>query len=169
MKTINLFLVFVLQIVLAGCVSKTVPEISKMQKLDKDEIKLLVIGNTLTYQAVWGRWAEYSSDNYDGHAGIWENLIDYYGFEGETATLTFEFSDDAEFCRRYSGDAGVGANPELNYCSMIYMDNGEYYIVDTKNSYNTNFIGFPHILEIKQGDYYDLSNGSENQRVRKEK
>ena len=145
MKRINLFLVVVLQIVLAGCVSKTVPEISKMQKLGKDEIKLLVIGNTLTYQAVWGRWAEYSSDNYDGHAGIWENLIDYYGFEEEKATLTFEFSDDAEFCRRYSGDA-EWANPEFIYCSIIYVYNGEYYIVDTKNSFNSNFIGFPHSL-----------------------
>jgi len=167
MKKINLYFIIAMQIILAGCVSKTSPDINTLQKLDKDEIKLLLVGNTLTYRAAWGRWAEYNRKDYTGYAATWEDLFDFYGWQGEEATLSFEFSDKAEICRRYSG-APKWANPDFSYCSMIYVGNGSYYLVDTKNPHNSDFIGVINPLEIKKGDYYDLSSGLRNQEVRTE-
>lgn len=151
-----------------GCASKTAPDVNVMRKLDLDEIKSLLIGNTLTYQAVWGRWAEFYREDGTGHIGTWPDLLDIYGWEGDEASLSYELTDNAEICRQYSGDPDW-ANPEFTYCSLIYTIDTDYYIVDTKNPYNPKFIGVPHALQIKRADYYDLLYGLDNQGLRREK
>ncbi len=166
MKKLSLLAFVFMQMISAGCVSKPIPDVNDMQKLDSDEIKSLLPGNTLTYTAVWGRWVEYYRDDNSGFAGTWADLLDLYGWEVDEAEadISFEFTDKAEICRRYSGDP-EWANPELRYCSAIYVYNGTYYIIDTINPYNPNFVGVPNALEIKKGDYYDLSNGPGNHEI----
>ena len=167
MKKIILFVIAVMQIFLAGCASKPLPDINDMQKLGLDEVKSLIPGNTATFLAVWGRWAEYYRVDNTGYASTWSDLLDFYGWQADEATFTYEFTDKAEICRRYSGDS-PWAKPELTYCSMIYLDDGQYYIIDTQNPSHSEFIGVANKLEIEKGDHYRLSDAPEAKQIYRE-
>ena len=156
MYKLFLTLLVFMQFLIAGCASKSPPLIEDLNKLDVEEINTFIVGNTLTYEAVWGRWAEYYSENNVGHGSAWSTLINWFGWEGETAISSFQVSDDAEICWRYDGE-GAWANPEYEYCAVMYSKGNSYFLVSTKNPRQPSIVGVPREVEIKQGDYYNLA------------
>ena len=145
-----------MQMLIVGCASKTMPLLDELQQLDRQDVNSVLIGNTMTYEAVWGRWAEYHSENYVGYGSAWSTLFNWFGWEGESATSTFEVSDTAEICWRYDGESSW-ANPQYKYCGMIYSKDDKYYFISTQNPREPSIVGVPREVDIRQGDYYNLS------------
>ena len=154
----KLILIFVatLSLGITGCASKTIPSIDDLHQLNQQDINTVIIGNTLTYEAVWGRWAEYYSTNNIGYGSAWSTLFNWFGWQEESATASFDISDSAVICRRYDGE-GAWANPEYKYCAKIYSKDDKYYLINTQNPLDPKIVGVPREIEIRQGDYYRLS------------
>lgn len=156
MKKSYFLKIIILCFLLNGCATKAPLQPDDLKKLTTDELASLVIGNTLTYQAIWGRWAEYHQEDYTGYGGAWSTLFNWFGWNGDRATSTFSITDDAQICWRYTGEA-QWANPKLDYCAIIYTDQGMYYIANTKNPRDPRLVGLLRELEIKNGDYFGLT------------
>ena len=156
MKKSYLLKIITLCFVLNGCATKPQLQPENLTKLNADELTSLVVGNTLTYQAIWGRWAEYHKEDYSGYGSAWSTLFNWFGWSNDRATSTFTINDDAQICWHYSGEA-QWANPQLEYCAIIYTDQGMYYIANTKNPRDPRLVGQVRELEIKNGDFYELT------------
>ena len=155
MKKFSFLSMLSLCFVLVSCTTNSVNRPENLKKLNQDELKSLIIGNTLTYQAVWGRWAEYHREDFHGFGGAWSTLFDWFGWRGEKATSSYKITDDAQICWYYSGES-VWANPQYEYCAIIHTANNAYYLTNTKNPRDPSLEGVIRKLEIKNGDYYEL-------------
>ncbi len=138
----------VLQIGLVACA--TVPSTDELRQLDGEALQAALVGNTFTFRADYGRWAEYieSSDaGYGRASGNW-------GSQSATASYTFE--NDGEWCSTYSGPHDW-TQPGNEYCSIVYTDDdGNYYREVTKDTDNPNKVGNTKKVEVKAGDAYGL-------------
>lgn len=134
---------------LAGCT--TIPDESELTQLDRSTLKSEVVGNTLTYSAEYGRWAEYyetSRTGYGRASGSWGS---------ESAISRNTIAQDGEWCAVYSGEPDW-ASPEMEYCSVLYADKeGNLYLESTKNPDDPGRVGKIRKVEIKPGDEYGLS------------
>lgn len=148
-KTILTLIHAVVLLGLAGCT--TIPDKSELTQLDRSAIESEVIGNTLTYRADYGRWAEYYASVDEGYgraSGNWGS---------DHATASSKISPDGEWCSVYSGEADW-ASPEKEYCSLVYTDEeGDFYVESTKNPENPDRVGKIRKVEIKPGDEYGLA------------
>lgn len=134
---------------LAGCT--TIPDKSELTQLDRSAIESEVIGNTLTYKADYGRWAEY----YESVSTGYGQTSGSGGSENVTATSTI--SQDGEWCSVYSGEA-EWTGPDKEYCSILYTDEeGNLYVESTKNPGDPDQVGKLRKVEMKPGDEYGLA------------
>lgn len=134
---------------LAGCT--TTPEKSKLTQLERSALKSELVGNTMTYLADYGRWAEYyetAKTGYGRASGSWGS---------ESAISTNTISQDGEQCAVYSGEPDWAA-PDMEYCSIMYTDKeGNLYLETTKNPDDPGRVGKIRKVEIKPGDEYGLA------------
>ncbi len=134
---------------LTGCA--TIPDKSELTQLDPSAIESEVVGNTLTYSADYGRWAEYyetATTGYGQASGSWGS---------ESATSTNTITQDGEWCAVYSGEPDW-ADPDKEYCSVVYTDKeGNLYVESTKNPDDPGRVGKIRKVEIKPGDAYGLA------------
>lgn len=148
-KTIVTLIYAVVLTGLSGCT--TIPEKSELTQIDRSAIESRVIGNTLTFRADYGRWAEYYETATTGHgqaSGSW-------GSESVTARSTI--SQDGEWCAVYSGEPDW-AGPDKEYCSVLYTDKeGNLYLESIKNPDDPGRVGKIRKVEIKPGDAYGLT------------
>lgn len=136
-------------LILTACA--TAPDKSELQRVDGSEVKSVLRGNTLTYKASYGRWAEYHQTDSTGHAKAWGS------WGSDIATSTYDIEDDGTVCWTYSGEPDW-ASPEHDYCNVFYKDaDGNYYAEVTVNTSKPERLGNIRTLEIKSGDAYGLS------------
>lgn len=144
----QLMLLGVMQLGLVACA--TVPSTDELQQLDGEELQSALVGNTFTFRADYGRWAEYvaSSDaGYGKASGNWGS---------QSATASYTFKDDGEWCSTYSAPHDW-AQPGNEYCVLVYMDEeGNYYREKTKDTDEPGSVGNVTKVEIKAGDAYAL-------------
>lgn len=150
MKNIALGLVFLglTQLGLVGCA--TVPDKSELQRLNGQELRNVLVGNTFTRRTDYGRWATYYRDGSSGVGRAWGT------WGSETAAASYSISGDGELCETYSGDY-EWSKPEHEYCMVAYTDSkGQYYMENTKDTWEPARVGDMHSFEIKSGDEYSL-------------
>ena len=140
---------FVLSLVVAAC--STIPDQSQLTQLGADELHDLVIGNTTTYSADYGRWADYHATEETSYARAWGT----WGRQDVDSThVTYA---DGTMCHQYTGPY-EWAGPDHEYCGAIYEDeNGNYYYKVLKNTNSPNKVGDIVELEIRPGDPYGLA------------
>lgn len=128
-----------------------VPDKSELEKLSGKEVRDLIVGNTYTYKAEWGRWADYILAGGTGYAKAWGDSW------SQTATSEYDIKTNGEWCATYNGDADW-ANPEYEYCAMLYSDgNGSYYKETTADPRVPENVGQFLAFDVKPGDEYGLS------------
>lgn len=134
---------------LAGCA--TIPDKSELTQLDQSAVEAELVGNTLTYRADYGRWAEYyetAETGYGRASGSWGS---------ESAISTNTTAGDGESCAVYSGEPDW-ADPDKAYCSVMYTDKeGNLYLESTRNPDDPDRVGKIRKIEIKSGDEYGLA------------
>lgn len=144
----QLMLLGVVQLGLVACA--TVPSTDELQQLDGEALQSALVGNTSTYRADYGRWAEYIESGDAGYgkaSGNWGS---------QSATASYTFKDDGEWCATYSGSHDW-SQPGNEYCAIVYTDeDGNYYSKVTKNTDDPNKVGNTRKIEIKAGDAYGL-------------
>lgn len=148
-KTIVILIYAVVLLGLAGCT--TIPDKSELTQIDRNAIESRVVGNTLTFRADYGRWAEYYETATSGYAqasGSWGS---------ENVTLSSTIYQDGDWCAVYSGEPDW-AGPDKEYCSVVYTDKeGNLYVEYTKNPDDPGRVGKIRKVEIKAGDAYGLA------------
>ena len=148
-KNTSFFQFAAVSLLLVGCT--TTPEKSDLAQMDRDDLRSTVVGNTFTYVADYGRWAEYMQSLESGHARAWGT----WGSESVTAEYTV--SSDGEWCVIYSGEY-EWAGPEHKYCSVLYTDaEGNFYSETVTNSWKPAREGRIREVEIRSGDKYGLA------------
>lgn len=150
-NSLKLGIAFAGALVLSACA--TSPDISEMQVLDKSLATDLLAGNTLTYKADYGRWAEYfDANSLDGRGKAWGSWGE------EVADSATNISSEGEVCTIYTGDY-EWSNSEHNFCFFIYQDaEGEVVLQSTNNTWKPERVGTVRKVQIETGDTYSLMN-----------
>lgn len=147
----NMHRLVLIGVVLLGSVAHaTVPSIDELRRLDGEELRSVLVGNTYTFSADFGRWVDYviSSDASIGRAwGDWGS---------QSVTGKVRIKDDGEWCKTYSGDYHW-SQPGNEYCAVVYTDNeGNYYSKRTKDTHKPERVGRVYKVEIRSGNVFDL-------------
>lgn len=144
-------LVLIGVVLLASVTYATVPSIDELQRLDGKELRSVLVGNTYTFTADYGRWVEYVISSDTSIARAWGD----WGSQSVTGKLSIK--DDGEWCKTYSGDH-VWSQPGNEYCLVVYADEkGNYYSKRTEDTYKPERVGKVYKVEIRSGDAFDLS------------
>lgn len=119
---------------------------SKLKRLNGEEVRDVLVDNTLTFTAKWGRWAEYYAPDGTGHARAYGN------WGSESATMKYSISDDGEICATYSGKPNWAKGNR--YCGVMYTNSKgkKYYGESTQRSYQKEKIGTIRRWKFKSGD-----------------
>lgn len=144
----QLIVLGVMQLGLVACA--TVPSTDELQQLDGEALQSVLVGNTFTHSAEYGRFAEYVESSDTGYGKAWGN------WGSQSAAASYTFKDDGEWCTTYSGPHDW-SQPGNEYCGVVYTDeDGNYYDEVTKHTDNPNKVGNMKKVEIKAGDAYGL-------------
>ena len=131
---------------LASCAST--PKTSDMRQLFSMEVADFLAGKTFKVKTDYGQWAQYQDSKLLGAGKAWGS------WGSETAKQQVTVMDSGEFCTRFEYDSQLEwTDPKYEYCSAIYQnDQGNFYIVSTKDTRKPERVGQVKLMEITSGD-----------------
>lgn len=150
-KNMKLAIAFAGALFLSACA--TGPDIAEMEALNGEQAEQLLAGNTLTFKADYGRWAEYfDSNSLAGRGKAWGTWGE------ELADSVTNISTEGEVCTQYSGEH-EWSTPEHEFCFLVYTGSeGQVVLQGTQNTYKPERVGKIRKVEIEAGDSYGLMN-----------
>lgn len=145
----SLLLSAAVSVLFVGCA--TVPDKSELTRMERDDVRSAVVGNTFTFLADYGRWAEYVESLESGYAKAWG------GWGSQSVTAEYTIAADGEWCSVYAGEPDW-AIPEYEYCSVMYTDaEGNFYMETLTNPDKPASEGQIRQVEIRSDDEYELA------------
>jgi len=141
---------FAVLVIVTGCA--TSPSVDEMTQLSNDELKKLLVGNTLSYRTDWGKWTEIHRDDLTGVGRASGS------FPTETADGVSRLAGDGEICTVYTG-AAVWSKVEFEYCKVVYTNaEGQFVLKSTRNDRRPERVGQTHRITVISGDGEGLLN-----------